>query len=80
MQAGAQLVEQCGVPGAQADGDRTAPGVGPGVGRIAQWATEIEHLTPHKPTVRADAVLQAPDHGLPVLRRFTVRVGLPMHR
>ncbi|MEU9617350.1 replication-relaxation family protein [Streptomyces sp. NPDC048209] len=48
-------------------GDRTAPGVGPGFGRIEQWATEIEHLTPHKPTVRADAVLRAPDHGVPVL-------------
>ncbi|MGW7582724.1 replication-relaxation family protein [Kitasatospora sp. NPDC054768] len=48
-------------------GDRTAPGVGPGFGRIEQWATEVEHLTPHKPTVRADAVLRAPDHGVPVL-------------
>ncbi|MFJ9447221.1 replication-relaxation family protein [Kitasatospora sp. NPDC101235] len=34
---------------------------------MEQWATEIEHLTPHKPTVRTDAVLQAPDHGVPVL-------------
>ncbi|GLW58071.1 replication-relaxation family protein [Kitasatospora phosalacinea] len=48
-------------------GDRTAPGVGPGFGRLEQWATEVEHLTPHKPTVRTDAVLRASDHGIPVL-------------
>ncbi|MFI9367001.1 replication-relaxation family protein [Kitasatospora sp. NPDC053057] len=55
------------IPDTQVNGDRTAPGVGPGFGRIDLWATEIEHLTPHKPTVRADAVLQAPDHRIPVL-------------
>ncbi|MFJ2864016.1 replication-relaxation family protein [Kitasatospora sp. NPDC087314] len=56
-----------GIPKDKVNGDRTAPGVGPGFGRIDQWATEIEHLTPHKPKVRADAVLQAPDHRIPVL-------------
>ncbi|MFE2729330.1 replication-relaxation family protein [Kitasatospora sp. NPDC059327] len=55
------------IPDKQVNGDRTAPGVSPGFGRIDQWATEIEHLTPHKPTVRTDAVLQAPDHRIPVL-------------
>ncbi|MFF1908296.1 replication-relaxation family protein [Kitasatospora sp. NPDC058218] len=55
------------IPEKQVNGDRTAPGVSPGFGRIDQWATEIEHLTPHKPTVRADAVLHAPDHRIPVL-------------
>ncbi|MEV7217930.1 replication-relaxation family protein [Kitasatospora cineracea] len=56
-----------GVPPTGIHGDRTAPGVGGGFGRIDQWATEVEHLTPHKPTVRTDAVLRAPDHGVPVL-------------
>ncbi|MFJ7280720.1 replication-relaxation family protein [Kitasatospora sp. NPDC098663] len=55
------------IPDKQVNGDRTAPGIGPGFGRIEQWATEIEHLTPHKPKVRADAVLKAPDRGIPVL-------------
>ncbi|MGW4808090.1 replication-relaxation family protein [Kitasatospora sp. NPDC004272] len=55
------------IPDGQIHGDRTAPGVGPGFGRIDQWATEIEHLTPHKPTIRTDAVLRAADHGVPVL-------------
>ncbi len=55
------------VPADHVHGGRTAPGVGPGFGRIELWATEIEHTTPHKSTVRVDAVLQAPDHGLPAL-------------
>ncbi|WSQ15059.1 replication-relaxation family protein [Streptomyces sp. NBC_01231] len=49
-----------------------APAPGPaGIGSVASWATEVSHNLPstgrNRASVRADAVLQAPEAGLPVL-------------
>ncbi|MFD1313700.1 replication-relaxation family protein [Streptomyces kaempferi] len=45
--------------------------VPPGFGSVASWATEVVHNLPGtsrtRPSVRADAVLRAPEAGLPVL-------------
>ncbi|MEU0039869.1 replication-relaxation family protein [Streptomyces sp. NPDC006333] len=48
-----------------------APAVPAGFGSVASWATEVVHNLPGvsrtRPSVRADAVLRAPEAGLPVL-------------
>ncbi|MEU0038192.1 replication-relaxation family protein [Streptomyces sp. NPDC006333] len=48
-----------------------APVVPPGFGSVGSWATEVVHNLPGtsrtRPSVRADAVLRAPEAGLPVL-------------
>ncbi|QIY66398.2 replication-relaxation family protein [Streptomyces sp. RPA4-2] len=47
------------------------PAVLPGFGSVGSWATEVVHNLPGtsrtRPSVRADAVLRAPEAGLPVL-------------
>jgi hypothetical protein len=41
-----------------------APG---GIGTVASWATEVEFALGGRRKVRPDAVLQAPESGVPVL-------------
>ncbi|MGW3633482.1 replication-relaxation family protein [Streptomyces sp. NPDC005122] len=60
------------VPGKSAEpAMHVAPAVPAGFGSVASWATEVVHNLPGtsrtRPSVRTDAVLRAPEAGLPVL-------------
>lgn len=45
----------------------TGPGAPGGIGAVASWATEVEFSLGGRRKVRPDAVLQAPESGVPVL-------------
>jgi hypothetical protein len=45
----------------------TGEGAGPGMGTVLSWTTEVVHEAPSKRRAQADAVLRAPEYGLPVL-------------
>ncbi|MGW2376575.1 replication-relaxation family protein [Kitasatospora sp. NPDC001683] len=59
----------------------TAPDAPGGVGTVTDWATEVEFLLPGgKRKVRPDAVLQAPEIGVPVLMVEVDRSTMALER